>query len=92
MRVSPYVPLILTTFIALASFIAMASAAPAKECLPSASAVWAAPGIVPIYPRGPGPLFAPGRRRAGGQWLPWLESEFGWTDKTAENFGVKAAF
>ena len=21
-----------------------------------------------------------------GGWLPWLESEFGWTDKTAENF------
>jgi hypothetical protein len=21
-----------------------------------------------------------------GNWLPWLEREFGWTDKTAENF------
>jgi hypothetical protein len=36
MRVSPYVPPILT------AFMAMASAAPATECLSSASAVWAA--------------------------------------------------
>jgi hypothetical protein len=36
MRVSPYVLLILT------AFIAMASAAPTTECLSSASAVWAA--------------------------------------------------
>ena len=36
MRVSTYVPPILT------AFIAMASAAPATECLSSASAVWAA--------------------------------------------------
>jgi hypothetical protein len=27
-----------------------------------------------------------------GNWLPWLEKEFGWTDKTAENFMNVARF
>ena len=37
-------------------------------------------------------LSAAKARARPGRWLPWLEREFGWTDKTAENFMNVARF
>jgi DUF3102 family protein len=40
-----------------------------------------------------GRLLVESKKLAGhGNWLPWLEKEFGWTDKTAENFMNVARF
>jgi hypothetical protein len=40
-----------------------------------------------------GRLLVESKKLAGhGNWLPWLEKEFGWTDKTAENIMNVARF